>query len=182
MTPTTTLTRIREASPCESGYKKLVKSLGGAKKYGEDTPITVRQIVESNGLDDALWCLCTMPEHNHRWRLLAVCYARRIQHLLTDPDSAAAVNVAERYARGLATDAELASAHDAARAAAATPATCAASAARHAAQGAARHNAWVAVCVVAPAVKWVAMWETTWAAETEWQTAELLRICEEETP
>ena len=114
----TTLNKIRSHSPCEDGYKKLCKSLGGIRKYGKDTPITIRQIVESNGLDDALWTLRTMPEHNNRWRLLAVRYARTVQHLMADPRSLAAMDVAERHARGLAEDAELTAASNAAWAAA----------------------------------------------------------------
>ena len=179
MEPTTTIARIRAASPCGRGYKKLVKALGGARKYGINTPIAIRQILQSNDLDDALWCLRTMPEHNQRWRLLAVHYARRTQHLLTDPRSLEALDVAERHAHGRATDGKLASAHDAARAAAALPATSAVGAASHAAQGAARHDAWVAACVAARAAKWGASWGPGWKAENEWQTAELLRICED---
>lgn len=184
MTPTTTLTRIREASPCESGYKKLVKSLGGAKKYGEDTPITIRQIVESNGLDDALWCLCTMPEHNARWRLLAVQYARRTQRLMTDPISAEAVDVAERHARGMAADEELASAWVTAFNTSYTAADDDARTAARAASYAAQKSACSAARSVARFVRG-ATWGATWDvqnAEINWQTAELLRICEEETP
>ena len=54
---TTSLSAIRAHSPCASGYRKLVTSLGGANSYGMDTPITFRQIYESNGYDDTLWGL-----------------------------------------------------------------------------------------------------------------------------
>ena len=40
-------------------------------------------------------------------RLFAVRCARRVQHLMTDPRSIAALDVAERHAKGVATDAEL---------------------------------------------------------------------------
>ena len=133
--PTTTLARIRAHGPCDDGYKKLCKALGGIRKYGENTPITIRQIVESNGLVDALWCLRTMPEHDRRWRLLAVRYARRVQHLMTDPRSLAVMDVAERHARGLATDEELAAARVAAWAAEAAGTTGAAVWAASAAAG-----------------------------------------------
>ena len=43
-------------------------------------------------------------------RLFAVRYARRVQHLMTDPRSIAALDVAERHAKGKATDEELAAA------------------------------------------------------------------------
>ncbi len=178
--PTTNIARIRAAGPCEVGYKKLVKSLGGVHKYGEDTPITIRQIVESNGLDDALWCLCTMPEHNARWRLLAVRYARRAQRLMTDPRGVEAVDVAERHARGMAADEELASAW-------ATAYSYSHTAADDDARTAARFASYAAqksACLAARSVAWFvrgAAWGVR-DAETEWQAAELLRICEEELP
>ena len=71
-------------------------------------------------------------------RMFAVRCARRVQHLMTDPRSIAALDVAERYARGEATDEELSAASDAAAAAA-----WAAVAARDAAWTAAR-AAWAA--------------------------------------
>ena len=171
--PTTTLARIRAHNPCETGYKKLCKGLGGIRTYGKDTPVTVRQIVEINGLDDALWCLRTMPEHDRRWLLLAVRYARRVQHLMTDPRSVAAVDVAERHARGLATDEELAEAETSARAAwvAARAAGAAVEAAR--AAGAAVEAARAAGAAVEAA-------EAAWVAERKWQAEELIRISEEE--
>ena len=52
-------------------------------------------------------------------RLFAVRCARRVQHLMTDPRSIAALDVAERHARGEASDAAWAAAGAAARAAAA---------------------------------------------------------------
>jgi hypothetical protein len=52
-------------------------------------------------------------------QLFAVAEARRVQHLMHDPRSVAAVDVAERYANGRATAAELAAAADAAEKAAA---------------------------------------------------------------
>jgi len=51
-------------------------------------------------------------------RLFAIRCARRVQHLMTDPRSIAALDVAERYANGEATDDELSAARDAASAAA----------------------------------------------------------------
>ena len=51
-------------------------------------------------------------------RKFAVWSARQVQHLMTDPRSVAALDVAERHADGLATDAELYAARAAAWAAA----------------------------------------------------------------
>ncbi len=55
-------------------------------------------------------------------RLFAVRCARRVQHLMADPRSIAALNVAERHAKGEATDDELVTAWAAAVAAVAADA------------------------------------------------------------
>ncbi len=51
----TTLNEIRAHSPCEGGWEKLLKHLGKTK--ADDEPLHVLTILESNGLDDATWCL-----------------------------------------------------------------------------------------------------------------------------
>ena len=77
-------------------------------------------------------------------RRFAVRCARRVQHLMPDPRSLAALDVAERHAKGEATDKELAAAREAA--------------------WAAREAAWAA---------WAAAWTAavTWAREAAWATA-----------
>ena len=112
----TTLARIRAHSPCAGGWAKLLSHLGKTK--ADDAPIGLDEILASNGLDDALWCLRSVPEESRRWRHLAVRFARTVDHLMTDHRSLTALDVAERYADGLASDADLAAAWDAARAAA----------------------------------------------------------------
>ena len=111
--PTTTLQAIREHGPCADGWKKLLAHLG--KTGADDEPLSLLTILDSNGLDDALWCLRAMPEHNKHWRLYAVWCARQVQHLMTDARSVAALDVAERHAHGTASDQELAAARAAAR-------------------------------------------------------------------
>lgn len=139
----TTLNRIRAHSPCESGWTKLLKHLG--KTHADDDPLALSVILDSNGLDDALWCLRSVPEESRRWRKLSVSYARTVQHLMTDPRSVAALDVADRHADGEATDEELRTAGDAARDAAGDAAWDAAwAAARDAAWAAARGAAWSA--------------------------------------
>lgn len=150
---TTTLNRIRAHSPCETGWIKLLKGLG--KTQADDEPLAFSRIVEINGLDDALWCCRAEPQHSKTWRLFAVWCGRQVQHLMTDPRSVAALDVAERHANGLATDEELSAACDAARTAARTAARAAAwdaarAAACDAARDAVRAAAWdVAVWDVA---------------------------------
>ena len=59
-------------------------------------------------------------------RLLVVWAARQVQHLMTDPRSISALDVAERFANGQATSDELSAASDAASAAASDAASAAA--------------------------------------------------------
>ena len=65
--------------------------------------------------NDRIWT-ATRPGvlTNKELRLFAVWAVRQVQHLMTDPRSIAALDVAERYANGEATDAELDAAGDAA--------------------------------------------------------------------
>ena len=55
------------------------------------------------GLQDTIWCMRTAPEFDKEWRLFSVFCARSVEHLLKDPRSIAAINVAERFAYGTAT-------------------------------------------------------------------------------
>ncbi len=137
---TTTLNRIRAEGPCRDGWEKLLSHLG--KHKADDVPIGFDVILSSNGLDDALWCLRAEPQHADAYRQFAVACARRLQHLMTDQRSLDALDVAERHARGQATDDELVAARDAVRAAACAAAWAAACAA-------ARDAAWAAACAAA---------------------------------
>ena len=109
----TTLNAIREHQPCADGWAKLLRHLGKTKADHE--PVLIRTILDSNGLDDALWCLRAVTGHDREIRLYAVWCARRVQHLMIDPRSIAALDVAERYANNLATRHDLDAAGDAAR-------------------------------------------------------------------
>jgi hypothetical protein len=149
----TTLDRIRKHDPCAGGWRKLLKYLG--KTSPDDAPLAYSTILESNGLDDALWCLRAEPQHASIWRMYAVRCARRVQHLMTDERSIRALDVAERYARGEATDEGLA----AARAAASDVRTAA---------GAASRAAWAAAWATAGAASRAAASDVLTAA---WATA-----------
>ena len=174
---TTTLRRIRAAGPCgmqledgeRVGYLKLRHHLG--KGYGDNTPVDIATILDSNGFDDALWCLRAVGGHAREMRLYAVWCARQVQSLVKDPRSGAALDVAERYANGAASDDELAAAEaawDAAGDAAGAAAGDAAGAARDAAGA-----AWAAWAAAGAA------WAAAWAAARATQAAELKRICAE---
>jgi len=181
---TTTLNRIREYSPCQDGWTKLLFGLGKTKADGE--PLSFATILEINGLYDALWCCRVEPQYAREWRLFAVACARRVEYLNPDPRVKNAIDVAERYANGQATDEELRTSGDAAWAAARD-------AARDAAWVAARDAAWAAAGVARDAARdaawdaaWYAAWAAAWAAagvaydaEREWQKQEFLRVVTE---
>jgi hypothetical protein len=135
----TTLNKIRAHSPCTAGWAKLLKNLG--KTQADDEPLAITTVLDSNGVDDALWCLRAVDGHQKEMRLFAVDCARSVQHLMADARSVAAIDVAERHAHGLATDAELGAARDAAR-------------------GAARY----AARITAGDVAWGAAWYAAWGA------------------
>ena len=109
---TTTLNRIRDHGPCEPGWKKLLAGLG--KSRADDEPLTFAKIWWINGLDFAIWCARAEPQHSRVLRLFAVWCVRKVQHRLTDPRSLAALDVAEKYALGMATNDELRAAEAAA--------------------------------------------------------------------
>lgn len=94
------------------GWAKLLRYLG--KTGPDDELVSIATILESNGLDDALWCLRSLTGYEKEMRLLAVRFAREVSHLMTDPRSLAALNTAEAFAKGQASVQDL----DAARLAA----------------------------------------------------------------
>jgi hypothetical protein len=155
---TTTLNNIRKHDPCANGWEKLLKYLG--KTQADDDPLPYSVIVESNGLDDALWCCRAEPRYDSDWRLYAVWCARQVQHLMSDERSVAALDVAERHATGQATDEELESARAAAWAAAEDAARVAAKAAGDAARAAG-----AAARAAAGDAAWEAARVAAWAAE-----------------
>ena len=173
----TTLNKIREHDPCKSGWEKLLTYLGKTK--ADDEPLSLLTILDSNGLNDALWCLRAVEGHDREISLYAVWCARQVQHLLTDKRSLDALDVAERYANGQATEKEM----DAARSAAASAAP-AAGVAADATEWAARDAAWAATRdaaawdVARDAARYAA-WAAAVEAAREKQEAKLRRICEE---
>jgi len=150
----TTLNKIAEHDPCEDSWEKALRILG--KTEADDEPIAMADILEQMGLDDALFCLRSLPEYDREWRLFAVWCVRQVEHLLTDQRSKDALDVAERYANGEATKDELLDARAAAGEAAGA-------AARRAAQAAAGVAAWEAA------------WEASREAAWEIQGAEIMR-------
>ena len=135
---TTTLRRIRCAQPCADGWQKLLDHLG--KTSADDEHLDLLTVLDSNGLDDALWVLSyAMPDdrlarHFQAWcaeQVLPIFEAERpgdmrvrdqIAMLRNDGAMAAAMDAARDAAMAAAWDA----AWDAARAAASAAASAAA--------------------------------------------------------
>ena len=109
----TTLNKIRSNDPCKDGWTKLLKHLG--KTEADDEPLTILTILDSNGIEDALWCFCAVDGFEREKRLLAVAFARGVQHLDKTGVAKATLDVAERFANGDATDEELDASRHAAR-------------------------------------------------------------------
>ena len=112
-----TLNAVRAHGPCEDGWRTLLAYLG--KTGGDDEKLSMLTVLESNGPDDALWCLRCVKGRDGAIRLLACDFAQSVAHFNADPRVKAAIDAARRYAVGDATDAEMAAARKAARAASA---------------------------------------------------------------
>src|ERR1019366_2165753 len=54
---TTTFNLLRKHNACPEGYRKLARHLDSVDTYGVDVSINLLVILESNGIDDMLWCL-----------------------------------------------------------------------------------------------------------------------------
>lgn len=121
---TTTLLQLRKHGACVDGYNRLVRALKGEPFTYEDEERTTHLhfthkgaiplsfILEANGLDAALWALRASNCSERDARLLTVAFARDVEHLMPEV-SRAALDVAERFANGLATTQELAEARSA---------------------------------------------------------------------
>ncbi|CAK1304947.1 putative bacteriophage protein [Burkholderia pseudomallei] len=191
-----TLAALRKAGACYEGYNKLVRSIQGKAFSAEDADrnsyipfkhdaeIPLLDILKSNGLDDALWTLRCISGADRDLRLFAVWCARQVEHLMQDQRSKDALNVAERFANGEATDEERDAAWDAARDAARDAAGAAARAAARdaawdaardaardaagaAARAAARDAARAAARDAARAAAWDAARDAAWDAQKE---------------
>jgi hypothetical protein len=76
---TTTLAAIRAAHPCEDGWRKLLGHLG--KTAADDESLPLLTVLDSNGLDDALWVLSkAMPDDRLARHFGAWC-AEQVLHL-----------------------------------------------------------------------------------------------------
>jgi hypothetical protein len=149
MQVSTTLKKLRKAGACEDRYKHLKESLG--KGYGDETPVDLVTILDTNGLDDVLWIQRSAVDGDYierRYRLFAVACCQDVLHLMKDQRSLNAVKAAHLYAYDEIDDAARDAAWDAAGAAVWgavwTAAWAAGGAARAAVGDAARAASWAA--------------------------------------
>ena len=76
---TTTLEKIQSYSPCATGWKTLINSLGGIDSYKMGTEINLLKILDSNGVHDMLWCLRATNEDSRRISSeLAIAFADEV--------------------------------------------------------------------------------------------------------
>ena len=177
----TTLRKIRAADPCglrledgqRVGHLKLRHHLG--EGWGDDTPVDIATIIDSNGLDYALWCLRAVDGHAREMLLYAYWCARQVPSLMEDPRSVAAPDVAERNANGAASDDERA----AAKAAGAEAAWAALAARAALAALAATDASWAALPAKEGARAALAAARDARDAAIATQAAELKRMCAE---
>ena len=142
---TTTLSLLKKNNACHSGYRKLVKHLG--TEWPDTKPINLLTILESNGVQDMLWCLrATRESSNTPSYLMAADFAESVLHLFTkhypnDDRPAQAIRATRDFAHGKIKDAAWAAARAAAWAA-----------------------AWDAAWAAARAAAWAAAGDAAWAA------------------
>jgi hypothetical protein len=145
----TTLAEIRAAHPCEDGWQKLLKHLGKTK--ADDEPLSLMTILESNGLDDALWCMRVPSLERLSRHFQAWCAEQVLHHFEAErPGDTRVRDQIAMLRRDDATDAERDVARDAAWAAASAAVRAAASAAVRAAASAAARDA----ASAAPGAAW----------------------------
>ena len=123
---TTTFRLAKAAGACVEGYREYAHHVGGVGKYGRDTPINLTDILDHNGISDALWCLGCCLDQPSAVKVSCVLAADFAEHVLRffeerypeDKRPRRAIDAYRLFARGEITAAAWAAAGDAARAAA----------------------------------------------------------------
>lgn len=196
---TTSLSRIRTHSPCTDGWSTLLTALG--KTEADDEPLAIEKILETNGIDDALWALRAVDGHQGAM-LLYACYCAKLvlpifeKKYPNDKRPRQAIETTEQFAYGKATEEELEAASSAAGAAweaavaARAAAGAAAGAAARVAERAAAWAAWAALAArvaageaegdaevagAALAAREAAL--AAWDAAGEYMQQEFIRLC-----
>lgn len=172
----TTLATLREHQPCKSGEKKLINFLGR-----EDGEVSFSQILESNGIKDAIWCLRVLPDYNVDVMHFKLICARRVEHLDITGVAKNCLDVLDKFISGNATRADLKKAASASYAAAAASYDAYASASYTASVDASYAAAYAADASAdaSSAASYDAYAAASYAAERDYQTTNFKTIfCE----
>lgn len=114
----TNFAKLKKSKACINQYKALAKRLGGIKKYGQETPITLLQVLDILGFNDALRVLDNAIPGKEALLFsmrLGVDYAERVLPVFEKeyPNEKSVRNLIEvtsQYVASNATDEELAKA------------------------------------------------------------------------
>lgn len=150
----TTLALCKKHGACTEGYAMLKEHLG--KGWKASAPIPLLTVLESNGVQDAIWALRTLEGKDREIRHFACDCAERVLPIYEKkyPDDKRprnAIEISRKFAAGLATAEELAAARAAAWAATAAAA------------------AWTVARIAAMNADGAAAWAVAMNAEREWQ-------------
>jgi hypothetical protein len=101
----TTLRKIKFGLPNTYILNKLLTHVG--KTEVDDEEISFLTILNVLGYQETLWCFRVLEGYDKELRLFSVWCVRKVQHLMRDPVSVKAIDVAERFAHGKASKKEL---------------------------------------------------------------------------
>ena len=173
-----TVEKVFETDPCESWTRERIEALIAPRKYVlHGTALRDSRVP----IDDRIWLGIALLDDPRRRLFACDCAERALGRERDaghepDPRSWAAVEVARRYARGEATDEELAAARDSAWTAAWDSAAWASArnSARTAAWDSARDSIWTAAWAAARDSAWTAARDAAWESERSWQVERLI--------
>lgn len=94
----TTLNMIRECHPCRDGWTTLLEFLD--KTRPDDEPLSLLTVLESNGLEDAVWCLRAVDGYDREKRAFMAERARKQEKFFSSPIYSDFLTVVEAYGRG----------------------------------------------------------------------------------
>jgi hypothetical protein len=96
---TTTLVSIRKYHPCIIGWETLLHYLG--KNKADDEPLDLLTILNSNGLEDALWCFRALGPEHEAWARLTICdLVQPVMKYTDDPRPQKALDAIRATAEG----------------------------------------------------------------------------------
>ncbi|WP_347990091.1 hypothetical protein [Methylomonas sp. AM2-LC] len=103
------LTTINLEFHHRDAWQRVFEAFG--QSWEHDKPIPFSSILKVADPEATIFCMRAAPEYSKEWRLFAVWCARRYEHLINDMRGISAINVAERYAHGMASEEELIAAY-----------------------------------------------------------------------